>query len=166
MLVLVSGPGNYEQAAHANNKQANMTATEYKTEFSMWAIAASPLTVTTPIMNCSQGTNVNVPTAGLRLKKQPAARDPAVSGPCNVSLVAEHSVSKCTLGASFGCNDTTSTMWTAGGCRGEFSCDGYETVCDVDGEGTHVCACGPVPPVICTPWISDLQKEMCVVGHA
>ena len=45
--------GNYEQAAHANGKESNMTAAEYRTEFSMWAIAASPLVVTTPIMNCS-----------------------------------------------------------------------------------------------------------------
>merc|ERR1719491_1541282 len=29
--------GNYKQAAHANGKESNMTATEYKTEFSMWA---------------------------------------------------------------------------------------------------------------------------------
>jgi len=46
--------GNYAQAAHANGKTGTMTATEYKTEFSMWAIMASPLTVTTPILNCSK----------------------------------------------------------------------------------------------------------------
>jgi hypothetical protein len=45
--------GNYAQAAHANGKEGTMTAIEYKTEFSMWAIAASPLVVTTPIMNCT-----------------------------------------------------------------------------------------------------------------
>merc|ERR1719262_2068129 len=47
--------GNYAQAAHANGRESNMTADEYKTEFSMWAISASPLVVTTPIMNCSAG---------------------------------------------------------------------------------------------------------------
>ena len=47
--------GNYDQAAHANGKQSNMTSLEYKTEFSMWAIAASPLVVTTPIMKCEKG---------------------------------------------------------------------------------------------------------------
>merc|ERR1712003_167383 len=46
--------GNYKQAAHANGKQGNMTAIEYKTEFSMWAILASPLVITTPIINCSK----------------------------------------------------------------------------------------------------------------
>ena len=48
--------GNYEQAAHANGKESNMTALEYKTEFGMWAISASPLVVTTPVMNCSNAT--------------------------------------------------------------------------------------------------------------
>ena len=47
--------GNNNQAAHANGKQSNMTSLEYKTEFSMWAIAASPLVVTTPIMKCNKG---------------------------------------------------------------------------------------------------------------
>eukprot|EP00929_Paragymnodinium_shiwhaense_P065002 TRINITY_DN32633_c0_g1_i1.p1 TRINITY_DN32633_c0_g1~~TRINITY_DN32633_c0_g1_i1.p1 ORF type:complete len:453 (+),score=99.34 TRINITY_DN32633_c0_g1_i1:38-1360(+) len=46
--------GNFKQAAHANGRLSNMTAEEYKTEFSMWAILASPLVVTTPILNCSK----------------------------------------------------------------------------------------------------------------
>ena len=45
--------GNYAQAAHANGKAGTMSATEYRTEFSMWAVLASPLVVTTPILNCS-----------------------------------------------------------------------------------------------------------------
>lgn len=36
-----------------------MTATEYKTEFSMWAIFASSLIVTTPILNCSSTDQIN-----------------------------------------------------------------------------------------------------------
>merc|ERR1711976_609438 len=51
--------GNYKQAAHANGKEGDMTATEYKTEFSMWAILASPLVVTTPILNCSSSDAIN-----------------------------------------------------------------------------------------------------------
>merc|ERR1712032_208791 len=51
--------GNYKQAAHANGRQGTMTATEYKTEFSMWAILASPLVVTTPIVNCSKTDQIN-----------------------------------------------------------------------------------------------------------
>ena len=45
--------GNYRQAAHANGKEGKLTPAEYRTEFSMWAILASPLVVTTPILNCS-----------------------------------------------------------------------------------------------------------------
>lgn len=51
--------GNYKQAAHANGKEGTMTSTEYKTEFSMWAILASPLVVTTPILNCSKTDQIN-----------------------------------------------------------------------------------------------------------
>jgi hypothetical protein len=48
--------------------KGNMTAIEYMTEFSMWAIAASPLVVTTPIMNCTPG-------------------QPSPGETCNISLV-------------------------------------------------------------------------------
>merc|ERR1712187_69838 len=51
--------GNYKQAAHANGRQGSMTATEYKSEFSMWAILASPMVVTTPILNCSKTDQIN-----------------------------------------------------------------------------------------------------------
>ena len=46
--------GNYRQAAHANGKTGNMTSVEYRTEVSMWAILASPMIVTTPLLNCSK----------------------------------------------------------------------------------------------------------------
>jgi len=51
--------GNYGQAAHANGKQGTMTAAEYKTEFSMWSILASPMVVTTPIVNCSKSDQIH-----------------------------------------------------------------------------------------------------------
>jgi len=41
--------GNVGQSANGNNVSRNMSETEYVTEFSMWAILASPLLVTTPI---------------------------------------------------------------------------------------------------------------------
>ena len=49
--------GNYGQMAAPGGQHgwgAQMTEVEYKTEFSMWAILASPLTVTTPLLNCSK----------------------------------------------------------------------------------------------------------------
>lgn len=49
--------GNYGQMAAPGGKHGwgvAMTAVEYMTEFSMWAILASPIGVTTPLLNCSK----------------------------------------------------------------------------------------------------------------
>jgi hypothetical protein len=133
--------GNYDQAAHANGKESNMTANEYKTEFSMWAISASPLVVTTPIMNCSSG----------QVSSTPAS---IASSSCSIKLRKQFSEAICTEGVSFGCM-ANNTMWTKDGCRGNFIVDGASVLCDVDGPGKHYCS-----QVECTPWISDLQKEI------
>ncbi len=133
--------GNYEQAAHANGKESNMTATEYKTEFTMWAIQASPLIVTTPIMNCTAQTIKKCELSKLSLKKQ-----------------LSHDL--CTSGKSFGCSDTNGSMWTDDGCRGDFAYEGANDVsCNVNGNGKHSCDITN-GPVKCMPWISDLQKEI------
>ena len=123
--------GNYAQAAHANGREGTMTATEYKTEFTMWAISASPLTVTTPIMNCTV-------TGGSHCN--------------NVSLTRQHSQAKCTQGVSFGCGDD-GNMWTKDGCRGDFLCNGKKTTCNVDGDGTHVCPCGATGAFWFSRWL-------------
>jgi len=115
-----------------------MTDDEWRTEFSMWAISASPLVVTTPIMNCS---NVS----------------PQPKGQCNVTLVSQESLSPCTEGASFGCTGNGS-MWTQNGCRGQFDCNGYATTCAIDGAGRHVCSCGNETK--CVPYITPLQREI------
>jgi hypothetical protein len=131
--------GCYEQCAHANGRQPNMTATEYMTEFSMWAISASPLLFTAPVMNCSA--------------------PPATS--CSVSLIQQNSKDQCTLGTSFGCGSDNVTMWTNDGCRGVFECNGQNVTCDVDGNGIHTCPCGSSDAnVTCVPWLSDLQKTI------
>jgi len=133
--------GCYEQCAFANGKEGNMTATEYMTEFSLWAISASPLAFTSPIMNCT------------------AMVEPDAT--CNVSLVKQNSAATCKLDVSFGCNPDMHTMWIDQGCRGVFDCDGYKEVsCDVNGAGRHTCTCGPAPPVKCTAWISPLQRKI------
>ena len=133
--------GCYEQCAHANGKQPNLTAVEYKTEFSMWAISASPLQITTTIMNCSAA---------------PAPPQPS----CTVALLAQTSKAACTLGASFGCGADNASMWTDAGCRGVFACNGANVTCDVDGLGRHACACGPAAPATCVGWLSPLQKDI------
>ena len=115
-----------------------MTELEYMTEFSMWAIAASPLVVTTPIMNCTA---------------VPAPPGP----PCSVSLDRQTSQAKCTANQTFGCSGNA--MWTDAGCRGRFTCNGVETDCDVDGVGRHTCACGG-GAVKCEVSLSALQRKI------
>merc|ERR1712072_129656 len=133
--------GNYAQAAHANGRESNMTADEYKTEFSMWAISASPLVVTTPIMNCSAVSYGDSPID-------------ATSTQCSVKLKKQLSRAKCVEGESFGCSNN-STVWIDHGCWGNFLLDGPMAVCDDDGPGRHYCG-----PVNCRPTITDLQKEI------
>eukprot|EP00658_Telonema_sp_P-2_P058724 TRINITY_DN4726_c0_g1_i4.p1 TRINITY_DN4726_c0_g1~~TRINITY_DN4726_c0_g1_i4.p1 ORF type:complete len:401 (-),score=73.61 TRINITY_DN4726_c0_g1_i4:40-1242(-) len=117
--------GNYEQAAHANGKESNMTSVEYKTEFSMWSISASPLVVTTPIMNCTPG-NVS------KTAPWSSVQD---SSSCRIVVKTQLSKATCTKDTSFGCTGNGG-MWTDDGCRGTFLVDGQQVVCDQDGVGT------------------------------
>jgi hypothetical protein len=134
--------GCYEQCAHANGKQPNLTAIEYKTEFSMWAISASPIQITTRIMNCSAPPPAPVPNG-------------------SVALLKQLSKAACVAGATFGLNASNATMWTTGGCRGIFSCDGASVTADLNGTGTFEYECVPPSgPVTCVGWLSDLQKEI------
>lgn len=129
--------GCYEQCANGNNRRPNMTAGEYKTEFSMWAISASPLQITTRIMNCTQ--------------------PPVPSG--SLSLIKQTSIIPCIADVTYGLLPGNATMFTNNGCRGNFSCNGRVVTCDVDGAGLHACACSDAP-VTCKGWLSDLQKEI------
>jgi hypothetical protein len=139
--------GNYAQAAHANGKESTMTATEYRTEFSMWAISASPLVVTTPIMNCSAGTFSSTPPPQSKATSQTE---------CKIAMSKQKSKAQCVHGHSYGCYDGNSTMWVDEGCRGVFVVDGAKVVCDHQmGDGRHFCG-----PVKCEPTITALQKEI------
>lgn len=124
--------------AHANGREPNLTAVEYKTEFSMWAISASPLQITTRIMNCSA-------------PPQPT---------CSVSLTKQLSKATCKSGLTFGCGADNSSVWIDGGCRGEFMCNGAPVTCNVNGTGVHTCQCANASPVTCVGWLTDLQKEI------
>ena len=128
--------GCYEQCAHANGRQPNMTADEYKTEFSMWAISASPLQITTRIMNCS------------------AAPQPT----CALALTQQLSIAPCTRDVSYGCSADNSSVWTTAGCRGVFQLNGAPVTCNINGSGVHECAGGGA--VTCKGWLSALQKEI------
>jgi hypothetical protein len=163
--------GNYKQAAHANGKEGTMTETEYKTEFSMWAILASPLVVTTPIVNCSSTDAINDKyTPGTckaeltALQKEillnteviavnqditPAGRllSPSESSNDIVSdcaMTTQVSSTECKLGETYGCFPDNSSMWIQGGCRGVFECDGVAGVhCDSENFAFAVCDCTP-----------------------
>ena len=169
---------NHDQAAHANGKEGTFTEIESITEFSMWAIAASPLVVTTPIMTCvanaTHGRVLPATSGLLRQNRAPLAHVPMdTQAKCSVSLVHTDSAAPCTNGSSFGCTDGTNNMWVRDGCRGEFICNGLKTKCDVDGHGTHNCVCGQSPPgpsppappapsgpVTCHPNMTETQKKV------
>ena len=148
----------------------HMSLAESISEFSMWAIAASPMLVTTPIMNCT----AKEASADFAARQYTGDDDVA----CTVGLVTQLSHrTKCILGESYGCYGTQAnkTMWVGGqhpsddeGCRGVFTCDGVldnqgrlaEINCDPmtpkGGNPYHTCACkaaaptpgppGPTPP--------------------
>lgn len=103
----------------------------------MWAIAASPLQITTRIMNCSA----------------PAIPDGSVS------LVKQLSKTPCVAGVSFGLSPDNSTMWTEG-CRGDFMCNGAPVTCNINGTGVHTCPCAGGGPVTCVGWLTPLQREI------
>ena len=74
----------------------------------------------------------------------PAAVPPATS--CSVSLTSQHSHIDCVADRTYGCYDANQSMWTTGGCRGVFECDGVDGVqCDRDGGKLSVCPCKSGP---------------------
>jgi len=153
---------------------ATLTEAEYVTEFSMWAIAGSPLLVTTPIMNCTME----------EASAHAAARHGAPDAPCTVSLARQLSRTPCVFGDSFGCFGAQSnkTMWVDAsksghggdadeGCRGIFVCDGVANVkCNpmtpAGGRPRHVCSCsghpGPGPSPSPAPTPVNPPKGKCV----
>ena len=68
---------------------SNMTRVEYITEFSMWAISASHLIMTAPIMNCSAAP-----------PPQPPPPPPPKEG-CSTKLIKQFSQAPCVLGKHF-----------------------------------------------------------------
>ena len=70
------------------------------------------------------------------------------------ALEKQLSSHECVEGKSFGCYGNNQSMWTSGGCRGMFTCDGQKSVpCDVMGGDFSICKCvtGPVSGFIYLP---------------
>ena len=136
------------------------TETEYISEFSIWSIAGGEIIFSSDPRNMTEFQKkvwfnteilaVYNDTSGFQHIKEVDDTsatftfpdgDIHVSGNC--SLTRRKSTAACTLGSSFGCN-ADKTMWTDGGCRGVFVCDGVEDViCADDGAGKHTCQCKP-----------------------
>jgi alpha-galactosidase len=90
--------GNYAQAAHATGKESHLTAPEYRTEFSMWAISASPMVVTTPIMNCSAGHASSEPHPAWVLAIADAQKEGGEQAACTIALKRQTSQAPCIKG--------------------------------------------------------------------
>lgn len=134
------------------------TNDEYISEFAIWALAGGQIVISSDPRNMTEFQKslwFNEEVLDM-YKDVYGFRDVAMVGNGNAtnhlgeatttsdcSLTQQISTSKCVVGSSFGCFDNM-TMWTSNGCRGVFECDGVKkVVCDVDGSGTHVCACKP-----------------------
>merc|ERR1712241_649109 len=138
-----------------------------------WAILASPLIVTTPILNCSKTDQIrgkftpgrctpsltalqkeilfNKEVIEINQDISPAGRlvSPHLTAvePAGCTLSAQMSHAQCKLGVSFGCYTGNQSMWTAGGCRGRFECDGVANVeCNHMGGHFAVCPCTKPKP--------------------
>ena len=93
--------------------------------------------------------NATIALPGMALDVPLPPPPPSPSAGCTVSLTKQESKVKCTAGESYGCtgNATSSTsVWVAGGCRGQFMCNGggashRALECASDGEKKATCPC-------------------------
>ena len=130
---------------------------EYVSEFSIWAIAQGQLVLATDPRNMTafmkkvlfnkEVLDVFRDVSGFRdVVMIPSNTTPPAPGPvpavCSVALKKQISRAACTAHASFDCVNGSQNMWTDDGCRGEFTCNGLPTTCDVDNAGRHTCDCG------------------------
>ena len=148
------------------------TDAEYRTEFSLYTVVASPLMIgtdirlMTPIMKelilNPEAIAINQDWEAPPGDAVAACRRTAAAG-CALAKQVSHS--PCTLGTTFGC-DANSTMWVSDGCRGVFSCDGVDGVqCGRDTHGKPTpsevqrCPCAaPSPQDPGDVWIRKLTS--------
>lgn len=161
------------------------TDAEYRTQFSVYVIAASPLIIGTDIRNMTQimkdaflnsellavnqdykapagdlvGT-YTCPTAATGACGALAARRPADAAGCSVRLSRQISRNHpCLLNTTFGCYPENRSMYVSGGCRGEFECDGATVTCSSivqKGDGRTVCSCTASPTPPAPPGGDDV----------
>mmetsp|Transcript_71589 Transcript_71589/g.125298 ORF Transcript_71589/g.125298 Transcript_71589/m.125298 type:complete len:623 (-) Transcript_71589:83-1951(-) len=123
----------------------HMSDDEFRTEFSMWAISASPLMVTTPIMNCTSAEgpgsfqSAGQTLVGLQHSKPLLRRG---TYPCSISKAEQLSDAECEEGWSFGCYHHNISMWADHGCSAYFVLD--------HGDHSVICS-GENGFTVCTP---------------
>ena len=61
-----------------------------------------------------------------------------------LTLARQLSTAKCEAGVTFGCLAGFREMYVAGGCRGEFRCNGGEILCASEADGNTTCPCPSV----------------------
>eukprot|EP00937_MAST-01D_sp_MAST-1D-sp2_P000117 g117.t1 len=149
------------------------TDDEYVTEYSVWAIASGQIVLATDPRNMTafmrsvllndEVIAVYKDVSGFRDVRMVAgapAPTPAPPSPppatCQVTLKNQHSHASCRLHDSFDCIGGTNTMWAAAGCRGEFTCNGLDTVCDVMNSQNTTCTCGGGPAGAAQVWLRPL----------
>ena len=135
-----------------------------KTEFSIWAISASHLILTAPIMDCGTG---------------PPPPPPVAAG-CDVRMVQQISQAPCIANETFGCygtaNASDASVWLTGGCRAELLCDGIvpsdpgcmanQSHGPLGSRKRFICPCVTPPPdpqdkpKRCKPGLNAVQKEI------
>merc|ERR1712232_707103 len=129
------------------------TDDEYRSEASFYVIVSSPMMVgtdirlMTPIMKelllNEEAIAINQDYEAVPGDAVPACggRGPAPAQ-CSVQLSKQISHTKCELGKTYGCVNGTTKMWTDGGCRGEFTCNGQSNVeCNHMHGGRQECDC-------------------------
>jgi len=146
-----------------------MTDNEYRTEASLYVVVSSPMMIgtdirlMTPIMrelllnNEAIAINQDYKAPpGDAMPACPAPPPPAPVEVCHVELESQSShKKKCEKEGTFGCINGTSKMWTDGGCRGTFVCNGVEIYAYDDfGDSHHEWSCEEVAP---EAWVRKLS---------
>jgi hypothetical protein len=174
------------------------TEAEYRTEMSLWTLGAAQILVATDLRQLTPFMREVLLHEEMLAIHQDALARPggrvayvdcdALGGgatghqhhgsaapapaPCSVKLEGQISHSACVLGETFGCYGDVDnrTMWTSGGCRGTFECDGVKQVeCNVPQVKVHEhatcnCAPGPLGASKCQVWARALQGDAVAVG--
>lgn len=85
---------------------------------------------------------------------------PIPSGSCqNLTLTKQLSTAKCEVDVTFGCVAGFGAMYAAGGCRGEFRCNGEKVLCASMRDTNTTCPCPSASGLSQHGQFSGLKRE-------